>query len=76
LGADEVDQQRVVLVVLDDRFLAGEVAEERHVRDLGGRRDLLDRGGVVAVGQEQPQRVLLDGLPGSGFPLFPQPRCW
>jgi hypothetical protein len=42
-----------------------EVAEERPGRDLGRRRDVLDRRVVVAVPLEQVERRADDGLAGA-----------
>src|SRR5262249_58674602 len=56
----------------DDVFLGREVAEERGRRDLGGRRDLLHRRGIVALRAEQPERVLPDGSTRPGLLPFPQ----
>ena len=60
----EFFEQRIVLVVLDHLFLAGEIPEERHVRYPGRRGDLLDSCCVIALLHEQSQRVLLDRVLG------------
>jgi hypothetical protein len=52
-GDDEFLDHRVVLTCLDDVFLTGEIAEERHMRHTSGRGDVFDRCVVVAIGGEQ-----------------------
>src|SRR5215475_14070054 len=67
---------RAWVVLADHVFLGREVAEEGARRDLGGLGDLLDRGGVVALRAEQPERVLPDGSTRPGLLALAQPRPW
>ncbi len=71
--ADQLGDERVVVVGVDHRLLGREMPEERHVRDAGRRRNPLDRRRLVAVGQKQPQSVLLDPPPGLLLALLAQP---
>src|SRR6185295_84919 len=63
----EFFEQRIVLVVLDHLFLAGEIPKERHVRHPGRRSDLLDCRCVITFLDEEPQSVLLDRMLGRRF---------
>ena len=65
--ADQLGHQRVVVVGRDDVLLGREVAEERHVRDAGRGGDLLHRGLLVAVLEEQAHGRVLDALPRLGL---------
>src|SRR6202035_2698591 len=58
---DPLNDERVVLVGHHEVFLGGEIAEHRHRGHLRRRRDVSDRGRVIAALGEQPHRVLLNG---------------
>src|SRR2546421_3317446 len=49
-----------IFVFEDRRLLAGEVPEERALRNLGRFGDLADRGLLVTLLAEEAQRVVLD----------------
>src|ERR1019366_7716454 len=72
LGAERLDDERVVVVGEDEVLFGGEVAEAGGRHDLGRLGDLLDRGGLVALLAEQPQGLVLDGGPGLGLLAFPE----
>src|SRR6185437_12031858 len=67
LAGELVDDERVEVVPQDDLRLGREVAEERALRHLGGRGDLLDGRLVVALLAEQRQGSRLDRGPGPGL---------
>src|SRR6516162_3350908 len=71
---DEVSDQGVVAVGQGHVLFGGEVAEERHVRDAGRGRDLLNGGGFVSLLVEQPQRALADAVTGGGLLALPPVR--
>src|SRR5205814_6860206 len=66
------EQQRVVLVLQYHVLLGLEVPEERAGRDLRRGGDLVDRGLLVPLLLEQPQRMLLDGPAGLLLLAFTQ----
>ncbi len=68
-GEQGVDHRRVVLVGEDEVLLGGEVPEEGGRGDLGGGRDLVDRGVLVALLGDQPVGLAPDGL--AGLQLLP-----
>ncbi len=74
LAPEDLHEEQVHVVLQDDVFLGGEIAEERARRHLGGLGDLLHRGGVVPLLAEKPERVLPDGSTRPGLLPLPQPR--
>ncbi len=52
----------------EERVLALKMVEEGRGRDVGGGGDLLDRGGVEALGHEELLRLLVDA--GAELALF------
>src|SRR5262249_8672702 len=71
---DEAGDQGVVAIGQGHVLFGGEVAEERHVRDAGRGRDLLDGGGVVSLHAEQPQCGGADAVTGGGLFALPPVR--
>jgi len=75
-GRDELeDGGLLVLVVAREHLLLGRVvAEEGAAGDVTGRRDLVDRRGIEALGGEQVQRRVLEGLARLGLLALAQSR--
>lgn len=57
------DRQDVLFVTEQNLFLVPEVAEEGPLCDAGGGRDLIDRGGRVALGGEQVESCVAQPRP-------------
>src|SRR5580692_629246 len=68
------DNQRIEVVLEHHVLFRREVPEEGGLGDVSRFDDLLDRGGVVTLLAEKPQRVCLDRCAGLCLLAFPQAR--
>lgn len=73
MAGDGRADDRVIRILKEHCILRGKMAEERHMGDTGGRGNLVDGGGVIAMFDEQLHGGRLDSGPGTfglGHPIM------